>query len=477
MSQLQRINHIVVLMLENRSFDCLFGKLYPKSDAFEGLSGSEQNPDAHGASITVWNNPGTDEATMRIPNPDPGELWTDINTQLFGGPSAPRPGQVPTMDGFVRNYLVQQPLNPTETYDPKSVMHYFTPEQAPVLSTLAKQFAVCDRWFASAPCQTWPNRWFVHAATADGHENNNPPHFPDVPTIFNRLEQASIHNWKIYFHDFAQAHTLLQLFLLGSHFHSYRQFQADCQSNTPPAYSFIEPQYFADFGHPENDQHPPSVVTLGEQLIADVYNCLRASKAWRKSLLIITYDEHGGCYDHVPPPAAIPPEPPIPGQAFGFDRYGVRVPAVVASLYVAPGTIFGKSSAAPFDHTSIIATLRKRFGITQALTPRDAQAPDLDSVLTLPRPSNLGPLRLKALPYAPSPETAAVAQTKPLNSMQKALVGLAANLPQAPGTNLQDHLAKLKETGPQPPPPAALASVHDARDYVKRQAGNYFQSR
>ena len=145
MSQLQSIDHIVVLMLENRSFDCLLGELYPKSDTFEGLSGSEQNPDAHGASITVWNNPGTDEATMRIPNPDPGELWTDINTQLFGGPSAPRPGQVPTMDGFVRNYLAQQPLNPTETYDPKSVMHYFTPDQVPVLSALAKQFALCDR--------------------------------------------------------------------------------------------------------------------------------------------------------------------------------------------------------------------------------------------------------------------------------------------------------------------------------------------
>jgi len=193
-------------------------------------------------------------------------------------------------------------------------MHYFTPDQVPVLARLAKQFAVCDHWFASAPCQTWPNRWFVHAATADGHENNNPPYFPDVPTIFNRLEEAGIDSWKIYFHDIAQAHTLLQLFLLGSHFQSYRQFQADCQAGKLPAYSFIEPQYFADFGYPENDQHPPSVVTLGEQLIADVYNCLRASKVWRKSLLIITYDEHGGCYDHAAPPAAVPPEPPLPAQ-------------------------------------------------------------------------------------------------------------------------------------------------------------------
>jgi len=218
------------------------------------------------------------------------------------------------------------------------------------------------------------------------------------------------------------------------------------------------------------------VVTLGEQLIADVYNSLCASRAWRKTLLIITYDEHGGCYDHVAPSTAVPPEPPLPGQTFGFDRYGVRVAAVIVSPYVAPGTIFGKSTTAPFDHTSIIATVHKRFG-TRALTARDAQAPDLDGLLTLPRPTNLGPLRLKALPYAPSPETAAVAQTKPLNSMQKALVGLAANLPPAPGTDQQAHLTKLKTTGPQPAPPDALTSVHDARNYVKRQAGNYFQSR
>src|ERR1700752_1124244 len=121
-------------------------------------------------------------------------------------------------------------LNPQQTYDPKSVMHYFAPAQVPVLSELAQKFAVCDHWFASAPCQTWPNRWFVHAATADGQEKKDPPPFPDTPTIFNRLEQAGIDNWKIYFHDFAQAHTLLQLFLLGDHFQSYRQFQADCQT-------------------------------------------------------------------------------------------------------------------------------------------------------------------------------------------------------------------------------------------------------
>lgn len=214
------------------------------------------------------------------------------------------------------------------------------------------------------------------------------------------------------------------MFLLGSHFQSYRQFHADCQTGQLPTYSFIEPQYFADFGHPENDQHPPSVVTLGEQLIADVYNCLRASKVWRKTLLIFTYDEHGGCYDHVAPRAAVSPEPPLPGQTFGFDRYGVRVPPVVVSPYVEPGTIFGELTAVPFDHTSIIATVRKRFGIRQALTARDARAPDLESLLSMPKPTNLGPLRLKALPHAPSPATAQSHRPSRLTPCKRRWLGL-----------------------------------------------------
>ena len=137
MGSLQKIDHIVVLMLENRSFDSLLGTLYPKSDSFEGLTGNEQNPDASGTPVVVWNSPGTDETTMRIPNPDPGELWTDINMQLFGN-SVPAPGQRPSMDGFVQNYLAQQQLNPQQTYDPKSVMHYFAPAQVPVYAARPK---------------------------------------------------------------------------------------------------------------------------------------------------------------------------------------------------------------------------------------------------------------------------------------------------------------------------------------------------
>lgn len=194
-------------------------------------------------------------------------------------------------------------------------------------------------------------------------------HLPDVDTIYNRFERAGMKDWKIYFHDLAQAHTLLKLFLLCDHFQFYRQFKADCQSGQLPSYSFIEPQYYPDLAHPENDQHPPSVVTLGEQLIADVYNCIRSSKLWAKTLLIITYDEHGGCYDHVPPPAATQPEAPREGQVFKFDRYGVRVPAVIISPYVEPGTKLRPPGRIPYDHTSIIATEE---AISRAWRPADA---------------------------------------------------------------------------------------------------------
>ena len=176
---------------ENRSFDSLLGTLYPKSDSFEGLNGTEQNPDADGRPVAIWNSPGTDETTMRIPNPDPGEL-------LYGN-SAPAPGQRPTMSGFVQNYLAQRQLNPQQTYDPKNVMHYFAPGSvAGVVAARPKILGLRSLVrFGAMPDLAQP--LVRPCATADGRENNDPPHFPDVPTISNRLEQAGIDSWKISF--------------------------------------------------------------------------------------------------------------------------------------------------------------------------------------------------------------------------------------------------------------------------------------
>jgi phospholipase C len=481
MTSLNKIDHFVVLMLENRSFDNILGQLYPASANFDGLTGTESNPGPNGNPVTVWNKPAdTSQATMTIPDPDPGELWVDINDQLFSSQNVPSPPPAAAMKGFVKNYLGQTE-SPPEDYDPSAIMHFFTPGQVPVISTLAKQFAVSDRWFASAPCQTWPNRFFVHTATANGYENNMPLHLPyEMTTIYNRFELAANENWKIYFHDIAQSKTLANLWLLASHFHFFDAFLDDAKSGSLPTYSFIEPRYFPLFTSLPNDQHPPHNVTLGEKLIADVYNALRASPKWTKTLFIITYDEHGGCYDHAAPPAATPPSK-TPTTPFNFNRFGVRVPAVLVSPYIKQGTILRPPGNVPYDHTSIIATLRQRFPELGApLTDRDAVAPYVGNALTLAKPDNLGPATVDALPYTPTPAEAALAQAKPVNGMQQALTHLAANLPNTTGADfqavVQNHIEQLRKFGAKPLPGAAnMDHVSSSAAFVRERLGDFFR--
>lgn len=473
MGSLNKIDHIVVLMLENRSFDCMLGRLYPTSAGFDGLQGNETNPDTSGAPVEVWSGAGTTPDIMRTPDPDPGELWTDMNLQIFGtGDVSPLPEA--TMKGFVRSYQ-QQTAQPPESYKPASVMHYFTPEQVPVISRLARQFAVSDRWHASAPCQTWPNRFFAHTATANGYVNNEPPHFPyEMPTIFNRFDAIGMaEGWKVYFHDMPQSLTLAELWLHLDRFRFYDEFRQDAQRGTLAPYSFIEPRYFADTALP-NDEHPPHIVTLGEQLIADVYNCLRNGPAWSKTLLIITYDEHGGCFDHVAPPPATPPSL-VPTQPFNFDRYGVRVPAVLVSPYISPGTVLRPDGPTPFDHTSIIKTLRLRFGLGPALTRRDEAAPDLDGALPLAEPENPGPSSIDVPPYVPSPAEVAVARQRPPNDMQKALLHLAAHLPDSAAA-VPQHIALLQKLkgADQQIVANVKTTVGDAAHVAKSELGKLF---
>lgn len=451
-----KIEHIVVLMLENRSFDSMLGRLYPGKPEFDGLTGTESNPYHDHEDIQVWGNAGVDQKSMTVPDPDPGELWTDINMQLFGLDSDPS-SKNPTMKGFVNNYMRQTDQSPAD-YLPESVMHYYNPAQVPVISALAKQFAVCDQWFASAPCQTWPNRFFVHTGTAGGYENNSPAHFPYLTnTIFNRLGEAN-KPWKIYFHDFPQTLTLTHLWPSFDKFRDIGELMQDAKNDTLPAYSFIELRYFPDVELP-NDQHPPHNVGMGEKLIFDVYNAVRNSPAWDKTLLIITYDEHGGSYDHVAPPLAVPPDN-SQSQPFDFERYGVRVPAVLISPYIKSGTILrsipsgnleSPYAAPPFDHTSIIATVRKCFDLGAALTNRDAVAPDLETVLNLASPDNAGPENLQPLSYVVSESDLQKALAMPLNDFQKGLHEAATHLPPLDPVrdvesilkNIESHVANL----------------------------------
>ena len=451
------IEHVVVLMLENRSFDSMLGTLYPRDPSFDGLRGDEQNLWL-AQPVRVWRSDASrlDPGAATIPTPDPGELFKDMNAQLFGG-AAP-----PPMSGFVQNYMAQLPA----PADCRAVMHYFTPDQLPVMSTLAKAFGVCDQWYASAPCQTWPNRFFAHTGTSLGHVDNStfPIPFP-APSIFRRLSDCD-KGWRVYFHDVPQSLLLGDIWLEAPfHFRFFSTFLSDAQNGTLPNYSFIEPRYFTDLflNNIPNDQHPPHNVLYGEQLIAQVYNAVRSSPCWKKTLLVVTFDEHGGCYDHVPPPSAAAPD----GHAehgFAFDSYGVRVPALIVSPYMPAGSkvravptgVPPQGPPYPFDHTSIIKTLRVLFNLGDKLTERDEAAPDLLGPLSLAEPVNDGPASVT--PGAAAPGIAELqdrAGAAP-NHMQAALSRMADQLPPAPLTE-----------GAAPPPapmtaaaPATVAQAH-----------------
>ena len=425
------IEHVVVLMLENRSFDCMLGRLYPAGPLYDGLTLNESN--TFDMTYAVWNDPDLTDAIACVPDPDPGEAFVDMNMQLFGQADRTDDSEA-SMCGFARSYGT---LPASAGWrDPGAVMHYFTPEQVPVLSALARAFGVCDRWHASAPCQTWPNRFFAHTGTSLGYVDNNTFHIPfEAPSLFRKLQDQG-KSWRVYFHDMPQSVLLRDVWLYAlSHYRFFSQFLADAQAGALPQYSFIEPRYFTDLSSNliPNDQHPPHNVLYGEQLIAQVYNAVRSSPCWNRTLLVITYDEHGGCYDHVAPPAATPPDSAMQNKyGFKFTAYGVRVPAVVVSPYVPPGSIIRPPSATPFDHTSIIKTVREIFGLGEALTARDAVAPSLVPALSLPGPTNNGPSVVAAKLDSPAPSLLVARGDAAPNGMQAALSAAATMLPQVP---------------------------------------------
>lgn len=429
------IEHVVVLMLENRSFDCMLGRLYPTDPDYRGLTLNESNKSGNSV-FGVWTDPTMSAHDASIPDPDPGEFFKDMNFQLFG--AAGRHGNAATMSGFAENYATQTSGG---VFAPSAVMHFFTPDQVPVISTLAKSFGVCDEWHASAPCQTWPNRFFVHTGTSLGHVDNKTFPIPfQAPSLFRRLEDQS-KTWRVYFHDMPQSLLLKDIWLFAlSHYRFFDQFLADAHTGSLPNYSFIEPRYFTDLfkSFIPNDEHPPHNVVYGEQLIAAVYNAVRSSPNWKRTLLIITYDEHGGCFDHVPPPPAISPDGVIANSfQYNFNTYGVRVPAVIVSPYIPPGTKVRAApnpdgSITPFDHTSIIKTVRQLFSLGARFTARDEAAPSLISALKLAAPNNDGPARVDAVLVKPLPAQLTTRAAASPNGMQASLAAAAATLPPIP---------------------------------------------
>ncbi|MBV9765065.1 MAG: hypothetical protein JOZ48_09500 [Acidobacteriaceae bacterium] len=449
-SLLPQINHIVVLMLENRSFDHLLGFLYqssgnvsPLGQPFEGLQGNETNPDGSGGSVQVFPINPTDPHPYQMPSANPGEGYLNTNSQLFGTTQAPSPIVPASNNGFVTNFAYTLSWESKESgqvlpgTQASQIMGMYTPQTLPVISALATGFAVCDYWFASAPTETFPNRAFVNMATSQGYVKDKTTSVYTAPSIYTALSNAGA-SWAVYGYD---APPLTRGSVADitnapeSNFGQFADFQAAAQNGSLPKYVFLEPQW----GSAGNSEHPDYDMSKGEKFLHDVYYALFGTPVWNQTLLIITYDEHGGCFDHVPPPEnAVPPDNSAGELGFDFTRFGLRVPTILISPLIAAGTVFRTTSSTPFDHTSILATVEERFGLA-SLTARDAAAPHVGDVLTLTTPRTDDPLSGVNVPVSPSVQ---VLSAKP-DKFQCALAETAANLPLAqdedPGKHGQHH--------------------------------------
>lgn len=372
---LPQIEHIVVLMMENHSFDNYFGTL-GRGDGFtiggDGLP-DHWNPVGDGTLRRAYA-AGTPDQTGF----DTGLGWNNVRRQIHGG----------AMDGFVQ-------------HSGNESMAYFTEAEIPFYRSLAGIYPVCDRYFCSVPGATYPNRRFLTAGTAAGltrTEVNDVIDNPSAPngTIYERLDAFGI-SWKNFSAGLPEVALWPDYFL--SHQETVRpvhEFYVACRTNTLPSVSWVTPGL-------NRDEHPPQDISDGEQYSGGVIRELMASDAWAKTVLIYTYDEHGGFYDHVPPPPAIPPgdgiapipsSGPLDADAQDYDRYGVRVPALVIS----PFSRANKVSSVVHDHTSILRLIETKWNLG-ALTQRDANASnlldslDLSASPTFAEPPELAPPR------------------------------------------------------------------------------------
>jgi phospholipase C len=387
---LDDLKHIVVLMMENRSFDHMLGFAQSAAWPIDGLQGNETNADSAGGTAQVSSdaNYGGDFT------PDPGHAVFDTLTQIYGDPNT-SVMKDPTMSGFIRSYE-------GKTHDPQAahrIMKCFSPQKLSVLTSLAQQFCVCDRWFSSVPGPTFPNRAFAHGATSIGRVDMGIDWRNMSTTIYERLAQNNV-NAAIFYHDSTMAMTFNGLAAkMQDYFGVFDDFLRLCSNNKLPPYTFVEPRFANSPGgngqsaFSASDQHPDHDVAEGEALIKTVFNAIWSNTKLRNStLLVIVYDEHGGLYDHVPPPTTVNPDSKVwtndgisMDPSFDFTRLGVRVPGILISPYIPAGTI----DHTVYDHASIIATARKLLIPNVAnshLTQRDRLANTFESNLTLTQP-------------------------------------------------------------------------------------------
>lgn len=478
-----RIEHVVVLMLENRSFDHMVGYLKSLNPEVDGVTGRETCPNdplkPREGSTKV-----SDDAPY-VALVDPSHSYAATKKQCFGyGPvKAPAP-----MTGFVRNYAEND-----DFVVGADIMSCFNPKTLPTLNTLANEFAIFDHWHSSLPGPTQPNRMFLHSATSHGLTANNVAELTEgMPqkTIFDSLNEAGL-DWRVYFHDLPSVllmRNMRDLKYVGKINYFDFFYEAAASGDLPP-YTFLDPRWFTFFEWEASDQHPPHDVRPGEYLVAKIYQALRNGPKWNSTLFIVTYDEHGGYWDHVPTPFGAPRPDDVPNdEGFEFNRLGVRVPTIMASPWINKGTVIHAPPQAHYEHSSVPATLKKLFNLPHFLTRRDAWAATFDHVvnqrdtprtdcptsLPVPGPKALHEQWEKFSGSAISPsETAAggVEQSTstmskdPITDLQREWTAIARGLDDQSST--EGWLSALQEQ--------MLQNEHQAAIFVQQQVRKFFE--
>jgi phospholipase C len=344
----QGITTYVVVMLENRSYDHLLGARKLIEDLpGDGLTADMSNLDVDDTVVPVYRE--TDYCVA-----DPPHGWDQSRNQFGAGAN----------DGFLRAYRAAHDGKKLLPY----VMGYFGREDVPFTWAVADQYASSDRWFSSVLGPTFPNRFYLHSGQSGGRMDNALV-AADWPSFPHQMAEAGV-PWTYYYSDVP----FLGLFadlkdLADAHYKMFpADFMADAAAGTLPPVSYIDATFLQSFG---NDDHPPRHPIRGQAFLASIYAALAASPQWNNSMMLVTYDEHGGFFDHVAPPLAVDDR-----ADQGFDQLGFRVPMVAAGPYVKQGHL----SSVVRDHTSVIKHLSGMFGL-EPLTARAAAAEDLSELI------------------------------------------------------------------------------------------------
>ncbi|MBL4634819.1 MAG: alkaline phosphatase family protein [Kofleriaceae bacterium] len=382
------ITNLVILCMENRSYDHYLGARTLEGLGGDGLLATMSNPAQNGDSVPVFR-----ESVAAFP--DPPHSWAQCRTQYNQG----------QMDGFLSEYQRTRGSGV-----PPHVMGYFQREDLPFSWALADAYATSDRWFSSLLGPTWPNRMYLHSGQSGGLTENILPTNGgiDWPSIHHQLNQAGI-DWGYYYQDLPFVPLFKDLDTTGRIHRVNNDFWKDAEEGTLPSVTWLEPNFDL------NDDHPPHHQQLGQQFMASVYAALAQSPQWENCMLVITYDEHGGFFDHVPPPKASDER-----AAQGFDQLGVRVPAFVAGPYVKQNYV----SSIVRDHCSVLSHISGLYELSP-LTDRIAWAPDLSDFIDLDRLDAREPAAPVTMPEVFVSEKALIAACENKAPSQPELAALA----------------------------------------------------